>query len=124
MKKIPIPNDYSVFIVHFLSLLSEYDSEIYIPLIMNMKKDVMRLLSKLGYNFALSKYSATCCQDDTAEAHWLGIWDFAISTISSTSLVNLLPFILSIRKLFYVKKHSVQNKEVETAFKDFLVSTH
>ena len=29
----------------------------------------MRLFFKLGHNFVIQQFSATCCQDDTLEAH-------------------------------------------------------
>ena len=37
------------------------------------------------------KCPATCCQDDTAENHWFGIWDFASSNIFSWFLTHRLP---------------------------------
>ena len=57
--------------VNFLSLLLPFDFETYMPLILNMKKEVKHLLFKLGHDFALWQCFATCCQDDTAEAPWL-----------------------------------------------------
>ena len=46
----------------------EFDFGRYMPLIMNMKKEVMHLLFKLGYNIASWQCWLTCCQDVTAEA--------------------------------------------------------
>ena len=71
--------------VNFLSLLSEFDFESYIPLIMNMKKEGMCLLFRLTRNFASSQCLARCYPDDIVETKWLGIWDVATSTIFSWS---------------------------------------
>ena len=71
---------------------------------------------KLGPNFTSWQCSVTFCLDDTAEAHWFGIWDFATSIIFSWSLTNKLPFSQTFGP-FLRQKHS---KEVETAYKDLL----
>ena len=61
----------------------------------------------------------TCCQNDTAEGHWLGIWDFATSTIFSWSLTHWQPFFQTFRHIF-TRKTFCYKGEVETAFKDVL----
>ena len=61
-----------------------------------------------------------CCLDETAETHWLEIWDFVTSTIYSRSLTHRLLFLSSIGTLFFTLKIFRSKGEVETAFKNFL----
>ena len=61
-------------------------------LIINMKKEVIYLLFNFGHNFASWQCSATSCQVDTAEAHWLWIWDLATSTTFSWFITQRLQF--------------------------------
>ena len=64
----------------------------------------------------------TYCQDDTAEAHWFGIWHYYIhhNLLISHPLSNIV--FLTIWTLFYIQKTFQLKGEVETAFEDFLVS--
>ena len=87
------------------------------PHIMKMNKEVMHF--KLRYNFVWWQCSATCHQDITAQAHWLGISDFSISTIFPWSLSYWLPFFPAYGS-FFTPKTFRSKGEVETAFKDFL----
>ena len=54
-------------------------------------------------NFTSWYCLTTCCQDDTAEAHWLGIREFARPTIFSRFLTYRLPFKRSTS--FYAQKN-------------------
>ena len=49
-------------------------------------------MTMLGHMLPGWQCLATCCQDDIVETHWLKIWDFATSTISSWSLTHQLQF--------------------------------
>ena len=64
--------------------------------------------------------SVTYCQDDTAEAHWLGIWNFASFTIFSWSLVCW--HFYKCQDTFLRQKTFRSKGEVETVFEDFLAS--
>ena len=53
------------------------------PLIINMKKEVMDLLFKLGHNFASWQSSDTGCQEETAKAHWFVKRDLVVFNAKS-----------------------------------------
>ena len=110
-----------MFFVNFLSLLSEFDFEAYKPWIMNTQKKKRYIYFmhkfKFGPNFISWPSSAACCQDDSAEAHWLEIRVFC--------LIHHLPLIsqplTTIWSLFFMRKKTVCSKwEVETKFNDFI----
>ncbi len=109
------------FMLIALSLPLEFYFEGYTKDFHWKKKEVTRSFFKFDHNFISWHCSATCCQDNTAEAHWFGIWGFSTSSILSWSLTHRLSFFpapwhLSMPKIFRSKG------EVETALKDFLAS--
>ena len=115
-KKNPLYRDKSVVIVNFQSFLSEFDIEGYMPLIMNMKREVNHLLFKLSHNFA--SHIASYCQDDTAEAHWLRKKTFPFLSYSSDFTKR---FFETSGHFFCTKIFHFKGK-VKTGFKNFLES--
>ena len=104
------------------------------PQIVNRKKKKKwcRYFLKFGHNFGIWQLfgyilpgwlcSATCCRNDTAEAHRVVIWDFALSPVFFLSLNHRLRFFSIIWTLFLHRKTPRSEVEVETVFKDFLAS--
>ena len=98
-------------------LLSQFDFEGYISLILNMKKEVRHLLFFYSHNFASWQCLATCCQDDT---------DLGYETLphppKSPDLSPTDYHFFKHLNTFLCPKIFHSKGEVETAFKDFLVS--
>ena len=94
------------------------------PLIMNMKKEVVRLLLFFSARSSLviilfPDNARSRDQNDTVETEWLGIWDFAPSNIFSWSL-TYQTFFLTSGQFFTLK--TFHSKLVVTAFKNVLPS--
>ena len=75
-------------------------------------------MTLLGHMLPGWQGSATCCQDDTKEAHWLRTWVFTIFTIFSWSL----SFFQASGHFFLCQKIFCSKEKVQTAFIDFLAS--
>ena len=61
----------------------------------------------LGHMLPEGQCSAPCFQNDTAEAHWLGIWDNAIRTLFFYNLSLTDYHFWKHEDNFLRKKHSV-----------------
>ena len=76
------------------------------------KKEVMCLLFNMSSSLVIISFHNNAWphvarMDNTAEAHWLEIWDFSTFAIFFWSFTHWLPFFSSIWTLFYSKNHFV-----------------
>ena len=97
---------YDIPLVNFWSLLSEFDFESYMSLIMNMKKEIMRLLFYMASSLVIILLPDNARPHvKTTEPHWFEKGDFANSILKP--LISYSYYFSSIWTLFFTpKKHS------------------